>query len=197
MSRRKLPDQRKGAQPAAPEIVKLEHQTIEAPPAPLDLLPATLQTWKTYWRSPISDFVQETDLPALERLFELYDEWARTRGALYKEPPPKPEQMPGEPHNAFQIRLSEYNVARQSVGRLIRTDKGLKLNPLLSHMRALEKSIVALEDRFGFTLRSRQELGLNRLRAKTLAEQNVHQLTRTGSTELEEDPRDALSNTTA
>lgn len=168
---------------------------IEAPEPPGNLLKATVKRWDIFWASPVATLIQQTDLPALERLFVNYDELERTRRAMYKDPPPKPERGPNESHNEFQIRLSEWRVAAQSIGRLIKSDKGLKLNPLLVHMKQLERNIDALEDRFGLTLRARQELGLTRLKAKTLAEitgDNGHQDAIDGEAEEEPDPRASL-----
>jgi hypothetical protein len=154
----------------------LEHApTVEivAPEPPEGLLPRVEAAWYRFWASDLAPFVRPTDLGALERLFIDIDEWHRTRAAFYKDPPPKPVQRKDEGHNDYQIRLGEWRIAAQSIGRLIRSDKGLRLNPLLTHMRALERSIATLEDRFGMSLRSRQELGLNRMRALTLAEHNA------------------------
>ena len=175
-------------------LVKPSTPNVEGvPDPPTILLPHVKLWWEIFWDSPLADFMHKTDLPALHRLWINYDDLERTRAALYKEAPPKPVQAIGEGHNDFQMRVREWRVLEQAAGRLHAGSHGVAINPLLTHMRALEKNIIALEDRFGFTLRARQELGLNEMRARSLAEQNAKQIEdNDDSDEDEDDPRTVL-----
>lgn len=162
-----------------PKVQRVQALVLDRPEPPPDLLESTLESWDAFWDSPLADYVQRTDLPALRRLFIDYDELDRTRAAMYRDPGPKPEEgeYPDESHNEYQHRIGEYNATVAAQGRLVRNPRGgLSLNPLLNHMRILESNIIKQEDRFGFNLRARQELGLNEMRARTLAEQNAMQV---------------------
>lgn len=147
------------------------------PNSPRNLLDVTRHMWDDFWVSDLAPFVRRTDLPALRRLFTMYDELERTRAALYKEPPARPTQAPSESHNDWQMRMRQWRIETQAQGRLTPSPKGgVSLNPLLSHMARLESQIVALEDRFGLSVRSRMDLGLTVLKAESLADQNAAQL---------------------
>ncbi|MBW1994684.1 MAG: hypothetical protein JRI77_09575 [Deltaproteobacteria bacterium] len=51
---------------------------ITAPPPPRGLLKAISKQWERYWKSAIGQAVDiDTDLPAITRLFILYDERER------------------------------------------------------------------------------------------------------------------------
>lgn len=183
--------QRHGEKPKVP--ARVQAFALDAPEPPPNLLPVITQAWDEFWTSPLADFIQRTDLLALRRLFTDYDELERTRAALYKEAGPKPDEAEYESHNDYQHAMGEYNAAVLANGRLIRDPRGgLRINPLLSHMRVLESNIIKQEDRFGFSLRSRQELGLNEIRARTLAEQNALQLGGDDDGPDDDDPRTSL-----
>jgi hypothetical protein len=54
--------------------------SVNSPPPPEGLLPHVQEAWKRYWASDLAAHVDPaSDLPALERLFSLYDEVARSR----------------------------------------------------------------------------------------------------------------------
>jgi hypothetical protein len=165
----------------------------EPPPPPQNLLPVVRLFWDNFWESPLADYIHKTDLPALYRLFHLYNENELTHEAMHKEPPPRPEQGQDETHNDYLSRLADWNHARKSMGRLIPGTSGLKLNPLLKYIDGMQADILALEDRFGLTLRARQMLGLNQIRAKTLMEQNQADVKALEEFDDDEDPVDALS----
>ena len=198
MPARKPPSKQTRHGEAKPTPVRVQSLVLERPEPPSDLLDSTLEAWDAFWTSPLADYVQVTDLLSLKRLFVDYDELERTRAALYKDPGPKPDEREYESHNDFQHAMGEYNAAKAAAGRLIRDPRGgLKLNPLLLHLRTLEKNIISQEDRFGFSLRARQELGLNEIRARTLAEQNAAQIGTHGdqdedSTQDDDEPRATL-----
>jgi P27 family predicted phage terminase small subunit len=100
------------------------------PEPPAGLLVATRDAWATFWGSPLAGLVVDSDLPALERLFQLYDERARAwRG--YK-----------------RRRLVE-----GSQGQPV-------ASPLFRVAMALESEIRPLEDRFGVTPAARLKLGI-------------------------------------
>lgn len=92
---------------------------------------ATKTSWSTFWGSQLAGLVQrDTDLPALERLWSLYDE----RERAYR--------------SAQKGRLVE-----GSQGQPV-------INPLVTYMTTLDKEIRALEDRFGLTPMARLKLGV-------------------------------------
>lgn len=171
----------------------MQAQTLDrvTPAPPESLLPEIEAAWFEFWVSPLAEYMQHTDLLALRRLFMDYDELERTRAAMYTDPGPKPEETDYETYNDWQHAIGEYNAAVAANGRLTRDPRGgLRINPLLSHYRMVEANIIKQEDRFGFSLRARQELGLNEMRARTLAEQNTAQVM--DAQDDEPDPRAAL-----
>lgn len=112
----------------------LEAPTIGggAPEAPDYLLPVTRERWDTYWTSPVAKLVDAvSDLPALERLFWLYDDLERSRQAVREQ------------------------------GHMIEGSKGQTvMNPLLRHMQSQAAETRQLEDRFGLSPRARLSLNL-------------------------------------
>lgn len=103
-----------------------------APPAPSYLLVVTRERWSAYWRSPVAKLVDAvSDLPALERLFWLYDDLERSRRSVRQQ------------------------------GHMIDGSKGQTvMNPLLRHMQTVMSEIRQLEDRFGLSPRARLSLNL-------------------------------------
>lgn len=128
----KSPDRRQRRAPL--EVVRLDdlRPVDDAPPLPGGrLLKKTKERWVAFWGSALARAIdRETDLPALHRLWTLYDERERCYRAFRKE-----RLVPG------------------SQGQLV-------LNPLGRQMSALDPEIRALEDRFGLTPMARQRLGL-------------------------------------
>lgn len=101
------------------------------PPAPRGLLKLTRQLWSDYWRSALALVVQlGTDMPAVRRLFTLYDERERAYRAYRKE-----------------------RLVLGSEGQRV-------LNPLGRQMCRFDAEIRQLEDRLGLTPRSRLQLGI-------------------------------------
>ena len=115
------------------------------PPAPPRLLKITKIAWESYWTSTLTAVVRlDTDLPALVRLFTLYDERER----------------------AYRGYRSE-RLVKGSQDQLV-------LNPLARAMAVFDTEIRQLEDRFGLTPKARLALGIDLGRArKGLAEVNA------------------------
>ena len=102
-----------------------------APPPPPGLLAGSVESWNAYWSSPLARVaLPETDLPALSRLWSLYDERARMYRAIVKE-----------------------RVTLGSMGQV-------RANPLYPQMVAMDAAIERLEDRFGLSPRARLQLGV-------------------------------------
>ncbi|MGI9043503.1 MAG: P27 family phage terminase small subunit [Gemmatimonadaceae bacterium] len=120
------------------QVLTLSRPSLPSvPPAPVGLLKATEAKWEAYWLSPVSSAADPvTDRPALERLFQCYDEHQRVGQAFRKQ--------------------------RTVDSR----DGGERVNPLLSYLRYLSLEITKLEDRFGLTPRSRLALGVTLGQAK-------------------------------
>jgi len=100
------------------------------PEPPAGLLAATRAAWAGFWASPLAALVIEADHPALERLFELYDERARA----WRE-------------------YREHRVVEGSQGQPV-------ANPLFRVAMALDVEVRALEDRYGLTPAARLKLGI-------------------------------------
>lgn len=102
-----------------------------APKAPTDLLPHNRAAWTTYWKSDVAQVAEDVDLPAVRRLFELYDQRDR----------------------AFEIVRSAGLVVKGSVGQV-------RTNPLIGAIAQLEPIILRLENELGLTPHSRARLGI-------------------------------------
>ncbi len=98
--------------------------------APKGLLQETRASWQAFWGSPLARIIESTDLPALRRLFLLYDEHARC-------------------WRAFRTK----RIVAGSRGQV-------RLNPLGQFICALASEIRQLERVFGFSPRARLQLGL-------------------------------------
>ena len=116
----------------------------DTPKPPTGLLAATRKQWAKYWESPVAEAIDRgSDMPALERLFRLYDERLRAYRGYRKE------------------RLVE-----GSQGQPV-------LNPLANVIEKCDKEIRALEDRLGLNPKSRLQLGITMTEAKrTLEDMN-------------------------
>ena len=114
------------------------------PAAPDGLLERTRDRWVAFWRSPVAVLVDRTsDLPALGRLFELYDDADR-----------------------FRLHIREAAMVEGSKGQMVR-------NPFVKDLKDTQSAILALEDRFGLSPRARLGLNLSLVgAAKTLADLN-------------------------
>lgn len=103
---------------------------MAAPPAPSGFLPAIRDDWDAYWLSAPAHLVDPADIPALRRLFNLYDERERSYRAFRKE-----------------------RLTGGSTGQLV-------VNPLGKQLLAYDAVIAQLEDRFGLTPMARMRLGV-------------------------------------
>jgi P27 family predicted phage terminase small subunit len=143
---------------------------VPAPPPPpsppAGLLKTTRDRWAAYWSSPVANLADPvSDLPALERLYRLYDDLERSHRAV------------------------------KATGHMIEGSKEqLVMNPLLRHMQTEMAEIRQLEDRFGLSPRARLSLNFTLGQtAKTLADLNS-EFVRGGEGDEDDDPRldDAL-----
>ena len=101
------------------------------PEPPRELLQVTRRLWENYWTSPLIAAVEPaTDLPAIQRMFTLYDERERAYRAYRKE-----------------------RLVKGSQGQMV-------INPLAKQMTAMDSEIRQLEDRLGLTPKSRAQLGI-------------------------------------
>jgi len=101
-------------------------------PAPTGLLKGTLARWHAFWRSPLAKVVNwERDQEAVTRLFLLYDEETRLLKGCRRR-----RWVPG------------------STGQPI-------LNPMHNQLRALQREILQLEDRFGRNPKAAAALGIS------------------------------------
>jgi P27 family predicted phage terminase small subunit len=102
-----------------------------APQPPIGLLAASRTSWERFWSSPLASIVlPDTDLPALSRLWTLYDE--RTR--MYRT-------------------IRRLRMVRGSRGQP-------RANPLYSQMSVLDATIIRLEEAFGLSPGARLKLGV-------------------------------------
>lgn len=117
---------------------------LKAPPPPDGLLKRTVERWEAFWTSPVASLVDRTsDMPALERLFELYDDCARFRRSIRDNP-----------------------MIEGSQGQMVR-------NPFVKDLKDSQAEVRQLEDRFGLSPRARLGLNLTLgATAKTLADLN-------------------------
>jgi P27 family predicted phage terminase small subunit len=115
-----------------PALSVVQLPSRPAPPAPTHgWLKATRESWAEFWTHPISTITEDSDLPALWRMFDLRDERERYRRAIRKE------------------------------GRLVTGSQGQQvMNPLLRQMQVVDAEIRALEDRFGLSPLARLRLGI-------------------------------------
>jgi hypothetical protein len=102
----------------------------EPPAAPRGLLTSSKRDWTAFWASDVATIVQDSDLPALERLWLLRDERKRF---------------------ARVFRDSPFVAGSKGQQRL---------NPAASWIATLDPEIRALEDRFGLSPLGRSRLGL-------------------------------------
>ena len=104
--------------------------TPQLPPAPEGLEGKWLEKWGIFWESDIAGLVDiSTDMEAIERLFNMYEEKDRLHAVADKTP-----LVPGSKEQPV-------------------------LNPLYKRVESLEKEIRLLEDRIGKSLKARLQLG--------------------------------------
>ena len=113
------------------KALELAPAPTATPDPPAGLLKKTRDQWVAFWSSDVAGVVASaTDMPALERLFTLYDERERYSRAVKKSP-----------------------LVTGSKGQMV-------LNPLSRQVGALDPEIRQLEDRFGLTPMARLKLGI-------------------------------------
>lgn len=104
---------------------------IECPPPPRGLLKRYRDSWQEFWRSKLAGTADPvTDLPAIERLWTLYDERERAYRGYRRE-----------------------RLVIGSHGQPV-------LNPLGRVISVCDAEIRALEDRLGLNPRARMQLGI-------------------------------------
>lgn len=110
-------------------IVPIESaRSIPKPPPGLQAL--IRSAWESFWTTPLAQLITDADLPALHRLFDLYDELDRIWRAAKK-----------------------HRIVTGSQGQEV-------LNPLYKQSDSLRNEIRQLEDRFGLTPMARLKLGV-------------------------------------
>jgi len=150
VGRRPLPKdpavrQRQNKRGSLATIARAAELVVQAVPEPPDgLLERTKDRWAQFWTSSVAALVDRTsDLPALGRLFELYDDADR-----------------------FRLHIRDAAMVTGSQGQMVR-------NPFVKDLKDTQAAIMALEDRFGLSPRARLGLNLSLgVAAKTLADLN-------------------------
>ena len=106
-------------------------QKIDTPVVPAGLLKKTRVAWDRFWASDVSQaFDAGSDLPMLERLFQLRDDRERAHRAYRKDP-----------------------LIQGSQGQSV-------LNPMAQVVKTCDSEIRALEDRLGLNPQARLRLGI-------------------------------------
>ncbi len=157
-STRNLPEPTAEVLPIAPPDLALIAGDGDSTPKPdRTWLVRTKRDWTEFWDSDLSAYVKPTDLPALRRLFGWRDELARIRDRV----------------KVMNRNADEQPYVTGSTGQV-------KANPLyalaadLDHKAIqIESKIVALEDRFPLTPKSRLGLGVTEQKGMNLAALNA------------------------
>jgi P27 family predicted phage terminase small subunit len=142
---------------------------IPEPPQPspgTELEPRIKRQWEAFWRSDVGSVMREVDVPVLERLFLLRNEWERLNRAVSKHP-----LIPGSQH---------------------RPDHGvthLVANPLSKRLSAVETAMYRLEAEYGLTPMGRQRLGLAAAQTASTLDALNRQLSMPDDDDDEVDPR--------
>lgn len=101
------------------------------PTADLSWREGTVERWVGFWQSGLASQVEPSDVPALRRLFWLYDEVDRIKDAL------------------------------EDTGRVVAGSQGQpRPNPLYKQVSEFQAEARQLEDRFGLSPRARLQLGI-------------------------------------
>jgi P27 family predicted phage terminase small subunit len=128
--RRQRRNERTATERAGVGLVALPGGKVDPPPPPTGLLKATREDWSGFWESPLASLVVPADVPALRRLFALYDERLRAYQGYRRQ------------------RLAPGSMGQPT------------LNPLFGAMKGMDAEIRALEDRFGLSPIARLRLGV-------------------------------------
>ena len=140
----KSPERAQGHRQRKPALAEVTLIPItETPEPPPGLSHGVLDAWESYWRSDVAQATSEVDLPAVHRLFLMYEQHARATAAA-----------------------QETLAVAGSKGQP-------RLNPLADYALKLETAILRLETELGKTPLARQRLGIAVGQAKlTLSEIN-------------------------
>lgn len=145
-------------------VVHRGARAVEIPPAPRGLLRVTVERWEAYWASSIGQLADpETDLPAIQRLYSLYDERERA-------------------YRSYRKR----RVVKGSTGQPV-------INPAWKQVPIMDAEIRQLEDRLGLTPQSRLKLGVTFGAAARSLEDLNRDLTTDDDARDDQDPRLSLA----
>jgi P27 family predicted phage terminase small subunit len=160
VSRPRKLDSRRQRGSRTPAIGIVADRPKETPAPPAGLLKATREQWVEFWKSPAANIVElGSDLPALHRLFQLYDERTRAIRACSKKP-----------------------MVEGSKGQPVR-------NPLSKVVTECDGAIRVLEDRFGLTPKARLQLGITPGKGPKSIDDLNRMLNETDDDDRDEDPR--------
>ena len=124
-------DEAQGHRTRELQIISGSSELKNEPPKPLrGWLKQTRDRWIKYWESDVAAVAQEVDVPAVERLFGMYDQYSRVQQVVKKS-----------------------LVVRGSTGQI-------RTNPLAELALKLETQILRLENELGLTPMARQRLGI-------------------------------------
>ena len=130
MSNRKPAERRQGRGTADVGLVAPAPLAV-APSADVAWRETTVERWVGFWQSGLASQVEPSDVPALRRLFWLYDEIDRVREAI------------------------------EETGRVVAGSQGQpRPNPLYKQVSEFQAEARQLEDRFGLSPRARLQLGI-------------------------------------
>ena len=160
----KPPESRQRRNARAAIVVRRGAGALEAPAAPRGWLRATAERWAIYWASPVGQLADpETDLPAILRLYSLYDERERA-------------------YRAYKKR----RLVKGSQGQPV-------VNPAWRQVPVMDAEIRQLEDRLGLTPQSRLKLGVTFGAAARSLEDLNRDLTKDDDASDDQDPRLAIA----
>ena len=114
---------------------------IQAPDPDAEWTEVVKEAWLAYWESDVASAAQPTTLPALKRLFTLYDQ-----------------------HERAMAVVRQALVVKGSTGQI-------RVNPLADYALKVEGQIQKLESEFGLTPTARARLGLSVAQAQEAIEQ--------------------------
>lgn len=143
--------------------------TLADDPAHADLvkhdrrwLKQTRDTWDAFWCSPLASVFQVTDVPALRRLYHLYDDEERLRRAVAK----RNRVVRSEPWGADgpagpgEVVMGTIDRLEEIPGHLGVGSQGqLVVSPDFTALTKVRAEIRALEDRLGLTPMARYRMG--------------------------------------
>ena len=130
MSNRKPAEKRQGRGTRDAGVLTVAAAT-PVPTADLSWREGTVERWVGFWQSGLASQVEPSDVPALRRLFWLYDEVDRIKDAL------------------------------EDTGRVVAGSQGQpRPNPLYKQVSEFQAEARQLEDRFGLSPRARLQLGI-------------------------------------